>query len=276
MFPKYVNDAFVKRFKPGQWVVQRFDPRLYCFASTGQTTLVAGAIVEPHFGWSDAKPTARRFVVAPRRRDRSDGEASEQHPGQANGGRLAVVSARAVALDSSYAEWSTSRLPDDESPDCDPPEPAFELTGGSDVNQGRDALVSMRFSNPCKETVEFFFMRTLVGFRVRGPEGKVTCKAARHIPSALPNEYTYLRPGRSRTVNTRIVEMCPLGTFDEPGLYEISAVYRSDQDGQQYGLDAFTGKLRSDQRVLVRVRKGDGDLFEPKRPRPRTKRSPKR
>ncbi len=263
MFPKRVDSDFVFKMKPGERVRRRFDPRLYCFSTKGQTTLVAGAIVEPHFGWANEKPNTRRFVVKPVKKSDEIGP-------------LSVVAAQGFALDSSYAEWSTSRLPDDHKQHCSPAEPVLAITRGSDVNYARGALVTLKVENPCDETLRLFFRRDLVSFTVKGPEGRVDCNSDPDERTPLASQYARLRPRRSATYPTRIIEMCTPGTFERPGVYRIKATFHALSSGEEHGYNAFVGDARTHGTSLLRVRVGDGHLFTPKAPKKPKKRKGKK
>ena len=211
-----------------------------------------------------ASPSPTRFVVKP------VAESDEVLP-------LTVVSAQGFALDSSYAAWSESRLPpEDDEDDCSPAQPTLSITQGSDVKTARGALVTLEVKNPCDESLRLFFRRDLVSFAVKGPEGTVHCNSDPDERAPLPNQYSTLRPGRSQTYPTRIIEMCPAGTFERPGVYRVRATYHAMSSGEEYGYDAFVGEARTDEPVLLRVRIGDGDLFTPKEPRKPRKRKGKR
>ena len=263
MFPKRVDRDFVFKMKPGERVRRRFDPRLYCFSTKGQTTLVAGAIVEPHFGWAKKPPSAERFVVKPAKKS------DEIAP-------FSKVAGQGFALDSSYAGWSASRLPDHRKEHCSPAEPTLAITRGSDVSYARNALVTLKVKNPCDNSLRVFFRRDLVSFTVKGPEGRVHCNSDPDERTPLAGHYARLRPGRSATYPTRIIEMCPPGTFARPGVYRINATFHALSSGEEHGYDAFVGDARTHETSLLRVRVGDGHLFTPKAPKKPRKRKHKK
>jgi hypothetical protein len=60
LFPDHVDRRVQVTLEPGEALVQPFDPRLYCFASAGQTRLVPGAFVRPYFGWPEKTKTVWR------------------------------------------------------------------------------------------------------------------------------------------------------------------------------------------------------------------------
>ena len=63
---------------------------------------------------------------------------------------------------------------------------------------------------------------------------------------------------------SRVVELCPRGTFARPGFYLLNATFESQIDGGDRGLAAWTGAVRAKRPVAVRVQTGSETfLFGP-------------
>lgn len=271
LFPKHPAPRATLRLKPGESYVHRFDPRLYCFAAGLQTTLVPGALITPHFGWTPKVKTSWKrgrlvkteldeppYIVTPpkRRRGRRGKKADDASS------RIKVLHGKSFALSSEYAIWSKARVfekPKREAdPDVGPPRPLLDLVEGSDAHAERYASVTMRLTNPSKKrSLHVYFRRELVGFEVIGPDGPVACSPPEERRRPERQAFTRLRAGRRLTLTARLVELCPRGTFDRPGLYLVNARFDAKHGGRRFGLDAFMGRAMTRQPVAIRVRTGE-------------------
>jgi len=74
-----------------------------------------------------------------------------------------------------------------------------------------------------------------------------------------PDRLAFLRlaPGQSMTITSRLVELCPKGTFSRPGFYLVHARFDADHSGEDFGLDAYVGRVASEKPANVRVRSGE-------------------
>lgn len=285
LFPKHADKDFSLMLRPGERFGQRFDPRLYCFAAGGQTELVAGAIVYPRFGWPKEFKTSWKggkklqtlildapFAVTPPERPRRgkkkpDAKAAELPKKETH---LKLVEGKALGLRSAYAGWSKDALHEgDEKPeqsDWDSPEPVLSMQTGSDAAAERLATVQVKLKNPSKDRkLVVYFRRELLSFEVMGPDGLRSCTPEPRTRFPEAQAFTTLRPGRSISVVSRLVELCPRGTFDRPGLYLIRARFDSKDDGAEFGLQGFTGRIVAEQPATVRIRGGEKPFRLPRR-----------
>lgn len=250
--------------RPGEGVVHSFDPRLYCFASGGQWRLVPGAFVSPHFGWPAKKKKVWRhghlvretvkqsapFVAGPpprrHRHHRHDNAAAHS---------IKELEATPFALRSTYAVWSSTRIgKDTEQPETGPLE--LTISHGSDASNERTATIALRLKNRSKHGVRFFLRRELISFEVMGPDGLETCDPQPDERAPDRQAFLYLRPGHSMTLYSRLVELCPRGTFAQPGLYLIHARYDANRSGARWGLHAFVGRVVTRRPGSIRIRHG--------------------
>ncbi|MGE0327971.1 MAG: hypothetical protein AB7S68_37010 [Polyangiaceae bacterium] len=283
LFPKHADKDFSLMLRPGERFGQRFDPRLYCFAAGGQTELVAGAVVYPRFGWPKKFKTSWRggkrlqteeldapFAVTPPerpRRGKKQPRAKQDLPKKET--HLKLIEGKGLGLRSAYAGWSKDALAEDDKPeqsDWDSPEPMLTMQTGSDAAAERMATVQVKLKNPSKDRkLIVYFRRELLSFEVMGPDGLKSCTPEPRTRFPEAQAFTTLGPGRSISVVSRLVELCPRGTFDRPGLYLIRARFDSKDDGAEFGLQGFTGRIVAEQPATVRIRGGEKPFRLPKR-----------
>lgn len=254
--------------EPGDRATHRFDPRLYCFAASGQTQLVPGTQVSPRFGWPERRRT--RWVAGKRLEETLDeppyvgrtldpttapcGAAKgSRGPSEEDGPGVKLLSAPGFALGSEYAAWSRVRVAPDPAEDS-----PFQLTlvQGSDATAERTATVQLALVNRGSRARYVYFRRELVSFEVVGPSGHALCDPQPDARSPDRHAFQRLAPGQRITVYNRLVELCPRGTFGSPGLYMVHARFDAARDGAEYDLDAFVGRAATSSPVGVRIRTG--------------------
>ena len=259
LFPDHPERRMHLVLDPGDRATGSFDPRLYCFSPGGQRQLVPGAQVTPHFGWPqqtkkrwqqgklvEEKIAEPPYVALPLESEQAY-EASDEGPGEKE------FVGTTFALDSSYAVWAATKLPSDEKP------APFEmkLMRGSDAHAENSATVQLRLVNRTNRTRYVYFRRELVSFEVMGPRGLVQCDPEPDLRAPDRHSFSLLPPGRSLTVTSRLIELCPRGTFAQPGLYLVHARFETHEDGSDFDLDAYVGRVVSTEAVGVRIRTGD-------------------
>ncbi len=275
LFPSGPAHSAEVVLRPGEGVAHAFDPRLYCFASGGQWRLVPGAFVSPHFGWPEKKKKIWRhghlveqpvkqsapFVAGPPppQHGHKQGEIDAAHG-------VKELQAEPFALRSTYAEWSSTRIgKDTEHPPTGPL--ALTISHGSDASTERTATISVRLKNISKHGVHFFVRRELISFEVMGPDGLETCDPEPDERAPDRQAFLYLGKGHSMTIESRLVELCPRGTFSQPGLYLVHARYDATRSGARWGLRAFVGRVVSRQPGSIRIRHGEHPFMMKRRMR---------
>ncbi len=177
------------------------------------------------------------------------------------------LDATPFALRSTYAEWSSTRIAQDaQNPDTGPLE--LRVSRGSDASVERTATVVVRLKNRSKHSLVLYLRRELVSFEVMGPDGLSTCDPQPDDRAPDRQAFMHLGPGHSIALTSRLVELCPRGTFAVPGLYLIHARYDATQRGDDYGLDAFTGRVASTDPGSIRIRTGDQPFLRKRMMRP--------
>lgn len=168
-----------------------------------------------------------------------------------------VIDAAPFGLTSEYKAWASTRLEQDKPVREHPGPLELDLTQGSDAEAERTATIALRVKNRSKRAQRVYFRRELVSFEIMTPDGPVTCDAQPDQRSPDPQEFSRIGKGGSIQVTSRLVELCPHGTFGRPGFYLVHARFDADISGDQWGLDAFTGRVVSLEPASVRIRTGE-------------------
>lgn len=268
LFPSYGERRANVVLRHGDGVRQSFDPRLYCFARRGRSRLVPGAIVTPYFGfphkrrytWKHGKRVERKasapFVAAPTTRRPSGRRYSVNHaPDRDQPGRVKVLKGEPFALRSGFGDWASPRRNKHAREPRQPLE--LFLTHGSDAYAERTATVVLKIKNVSKHGVHFFVRRELIHFTVLGSDGLSTCDPQPDARAPDPESFSYLRPGHSMSFTSRLAELCPHGTFGEPGLYLVHARYDANVSGERFGIRAFVGQIATRKPVAIRIHTAD-------------------
>ncbi len=238
--------------EPEGSLVRHFDPRFYCFAPSVRKALVAGSSVTAVLG-SNGTHGGGAILARP--------------TGSGVGPAMRRLEADAITLDATNApEFVELRSPDP------PPRvtPVFEMVRGSDATNARAVTASVRLRNPTGRRMVAYVRRDLLSFDVVGEQGTVTCTADDEPRDPTRGAYTTLRPHGTLTLVSRLVELCPRGTFAGRGIYLVGATFESAENGSDVGLNAFTGTLETRRFLPIRVR--HSITLYPNKPTPPTAR----
>jgi hypothetical protein len=157
---------------------------------------------------------------------------------------------RPFALGSKYALWSDVGLEGDSRAPL-----RVRITRGSDADNERLVTVIVGMTNQTSRSMKLFFRRELLSFDVLGPPGEVNCEIEAEAREPEKQAFMTLAPGHELTMTSRLVELCPRGTFFHPGLYLVNATLHASDRGERFGLDAFVGEVSSVKPRPVRVRR---------------------
>lgn len=279
--------------EPGEVVTRHFDPRFFCFQEGEQSVLVPGAIVKPRYGWlpetktswqkgkrvTEVLPPAPPFAAIPlsEAAPPSDeepehgsgrvGETMEAAPAPALGAPTAptrgirLLEGNAFALGSEYVLWTSNGVdPADKEPI------RVRVTRGSDSETERGVTVTVGLTNQSDSTLNLFFRRELVSFEVLGPHGSATCRVEEDLREPERQAFLRLAPGKEQSFVSRLVEMCPRGTFMDAGFYLVGATLHARYSGERFDLHAFVGEVPSMHAKPVRVRKREEPFLTPAPP----------
>jgi hypothetical protein len=255
MVPADVPSHNERELAGGDSTVRKFDPRFYCFSAAKQEILVPSAQVTPHYGFPHK--TKARWAKGKRVEEKVDDAPYIAEPIDAEGiGPRKELIGNPVILDPRYAAWSGT--PGEEpNPDGEdePDEPELRMLRGSDAKTEMNVTAVVRVRNPTRQKLLIFLRRELLTFQVLTPQGVVPCEAEPDERNPDRRAFRSVAPGGSVTLVSRLVELCERGTFAEPALYLVKAELRVPADGGEFGLDAFTGTLKTPVPATVRVRK---------------------
>ena len=265
---------------PGEGLVDAFDPRLYCFSAKRTSPLVGGAQVTVRLGfaektkvvWSKGKRetvvveqsppfVARRVAALPDLTEIHAERVPDPGPGAPRSDVDAIKELVAAPIEIAPA-----------SPPAPPSATAapFELSTveGSDARSARGVTVSVSLTNQSSQAKHVYFRREALSFEVSGPNGLVRCEPGPDVRAPDRLGFSRVKAGGRIVAKSLLIELCPEGTFDEPGLYLIDAGFDARRSGSEFGLDAFTGQLESQVPVTVRVQEGPKPLSPRHSPQP--------
>jgi hypothetical protein len=258
LFPSGSEKRVELELAPGEGVAHAFDPRLYCFAAGGQWQLVPGAFVTPHFGWKPKMKVSWRGgkrVEEPAAAQKAPFVGMLASADEDDGPGVKELVAEPFALRSEYAEWSRTRIDEEEKKKKPPLE--LRILQGSDAQAERSATISIRLKNTSKRALTVYFRRELVSYEVMGPDGLITCDGEPDLRAPDRQAFSRLRPGGTIAVTSRLVELCPTGTFGRPGLYLVHGRLETADDGAEWDIEAFMGTVYSKEPATVRIRTGE-------------------
>jgi hypothetical protein len=59
------------------------------------------------------------------------------------------------------------------------------------------------------------------------------------------------------TITSRLVELCPEGTFGQPGFYLVHARFDAKHSGEQFGIDGYVGRVATSRPANLRIHRGE-------------------
>ena len=274
LFPFRVDPDFAVVLEPDRAFALEFDPRLYCFAAGPQKKLVPGALVTPHFGWPEKTKTVwRKGKRVKKKLDQFPPFAVEPVAEETDVEKTKGIVGTPFALRSTYADW-TGHTPLPKEGEGEKPDPtplALTMSRGSDARAERTATVAVKLRNRSKRSLRVYFRRELVSFEIMGPDGLVVCNPKPDDRAPDRQAFLRMRPGRTMTIHSRLVELCPRDTFGRPGLYLINAWLDATDAGHRFGIDAFTGRIPTTRPAAVRIRSGTKPFLIKKKKKKRGK-----
>ncbi len=262
LFPREESRLRWVRLEPGEWIVDRFDPRFYCFSDEEQPWLVPGAVVRAFFGWPEKPPKTTwkdgKRVELPMEQPPPYVAVAATPPDEDATGSTSslapvkLLRAEGFALRSEYSEWARARLAEDEGESL-----GLTIARGSDAYAESSATVQVALENHSESTRKVFFRRELLTFEVTGPTGSTSCTSGPDQRNPDRQAFLTLHPKKPMTFTSRLAELCPRGTFAKPGLYLAYVRFDATQSGAAQGINAFTGTVVSPRPALIRIRTGE-------------------
>lgn len=234
---------------------ESFDPSLYCFGAKEREALVPGAEIVVKLGFPTPRvkvakgklppPPPPPYIAEPTGLD-------SPTPG------LPEIVAEAFVL---TEEADPDDPPSQVTPpkeDAEPKAPKLAVSAPShlDAASERSIVISTTVRNAGKRSMLVRLRRDQLFFDVEGPTGLHRC-GPMDAPRAVPRDFfSTMAPSQSRTFDLRLMEVCPTGAFDRPGLYRVRAGILVPHGSADPAWGAFEGSALAETTTLVRVRTG--------------------
>jgi hypothetical protein len=180
-------------------------------------------------------------------------------PSPSSGNVVVVVPLGAPAAPAAETPAAPAPLADTSPPIVDANAPRLELAqeAMADARTPSQVTVTVTATNVGHRPLVAPLHARMLEFRVHGPDDRRTrCDAAAPTHAVPRDLYRTFKPGASASFTVQLNEVCPLGTFDRPGLYRVHAVLRARETGSEVGLDAYTADVPGVAPTLVRVQGG--------------------
>jgi len=246
------EDSRTLSLPPGGKYIEAFDPRMFCLGASNK--IESGATVIARLGWAPPKQGKldAPFAVAPVSSGSSvmtlaAAKEIAAAPLVLDSKTLTAV----VPIPSTSASTSASAKP------LPKPAPLLEVKGGAahSAALGNDVSVTIVVSNTSKETRMLYARPQLVSARIRGPHGDVSvCEGPPITPAPIIDFVVTLAPGGSWTATVPLAKLCPQGTLDRAGLYEVTPILNAPPIAKVP--KAVTGKLAATTPQLLRIENG--------------------
>lgn len=230
------------------------DPLLYCFGVRERASLVAGATVQAHFGWP---APAAKTPAAAKKKPGPPGPPFVAAPVGAALGKVAPAKElEGVAF--TLAESVPGARPTPAAAESNiPGRPTLGVSMGetSDVARGAEIAATVTVVNDGDKAAILLFRPETVRFAVSGPQGSIACGATRFIESPIRELYSTIASKGRASVTVLLTAKCPPDTFDEPGIYRVTAVLdTSGASARTIGLKTWDGEATARAPMLLRVR----------------------
>lgn len=139
--------------------------------------------------------------------------------------------------------------------------PRLSLQGRrrADASNARNALLSATLRNTGKVSATMRLRSDALVFRVKplGASRAFECGFANPRRANARDFFTTLSAGKSRDLSALLGELCPQGTLERPGVYEIWPRVDLHETGESFDLAAVTGSFVAPSPTLLRLRSGD-------------------
>lgn len=228
-----------------------FDPLFYCFGARERAALVAGASVKAHFGWKAPAPAKGKaapavsppFAVTPI--GASVGKVTAQKE----------VDADAVVLTDTVTTMTSSSSG---SSDAEAPKVYLTLPETMDAAKGVGLSTTVTLANDSDRPITLLFRPDMVTFSVSGPGGSVSCGTTRNVGSPMRELFVTVGSKARTSLSVLFTSTCDAGTFNQPGLYRVSARLDTTQaSGRSINVKTWDEIAQSKSPLLLRVREAN-------------------
>jgi len=242
--------------KPGDEHRELFDPRLHCLDQAA-SALVEGATIRAELGWPAAGKGSESppFIIGPASSSAAALLASAKHVVAAP----RVLEASDVHAASSASASAKASGGDDA--------PAIDAVAGSahSVGTGADARVAITIHERKGAAVSIYARPQLLAAEMIDPLGNVvSCGVHGPMPAPIADFLVQLPAKGSWSADASLASMCPAGSLDRPGLYEVWPMLRAPR--VPWKPSAFAGVLRAQKPTLIRIERGALPYLAPSPP----------
>ena len=124
-----------------------------------------------------------------------------------------------------------------------------------DVARGNEISSTVTVSNEGDKAAVLLFRPDMLRFNVAGPAGSVACGTTRAVDAPIRELYSTIGAKARASLGVLVTAVCPADTFDEPGVYRVTAVLdTSAASGRPIGLKTWDGEVQARSPMLLRVR----------------------
>lgn len=231
-----------------------FDPLFYCFSAKERAALVAGTSVKAWFGWP-----ARLTATGPKAtRAATAAPPFAAAPVGAAVGRVSSV--KALEADAVALTDAVVVAPSKSGEDTKPV--TLSLPEAMDALRGAELLTTVSLHNGSDRPLTLLYRPEMILFTVNGPLGPVSCGFPRQVHAPIRELFATIGVKGRTDTTVLFTTTCPAGTFDEPGIYRLSARLDTTQaSGRPINLKSWDDIAESRAPLLLRVR-------TPRRPQP--------
>lgn len=222
-----------------------FDPSFFCFGVRERAALVPGSTVKGRYGWpaptKSAHPTkspiAPPFAVTP-----VGASVGKIMPTKA-------IEADAFILTEAFVPARPSAKDDGTSSSV-----SLSTPEAIDVSRGTEVPISVALTHHGARSILLMSRPDMFQFTVSGPAGNVSCGAARTIDSPIRELFATVPANAKLETSVLLANVCPPGTFDEAGVYQVVArLDTTNASGRSIGLASWDGIATAKTPTLVRV-----------------------
>ena len=240
------------------------DPLFACFGARERAMLVSGATVTAHFGWPAPLPKAGAASARGAKKPAVIAPPFVTAPVGAAVGKIAPAKelvSTPVTLTENVAGATPSAAgasaPSGALPPLPPGSASLVVTmpEALDVARGAEISTTVTVANEGDKAAVLLFRSDMLRFNVAGPAGSVACGTPREVDAPIRELYSTIAPKARSSLSVLVTAVCPADTFDEPGVYRVTAVLDTSQaSGRSIGLKTWDGTAEARTPMLLRVR----------------------
>jgi hypothetical protein len=263
--PGDVHDDRALYLAPGASYVETFDPRLYCFGANADK-LATGARVRVKLGFGPAPKFGvprGPFVAEGTTHGKEHAPITELATDELT---LAAPTAPPPPPVTTLAGPVVTRA--NETADANAPRLGLFVDRHDDAHAARDVAVTLRASNEGRRALSAVLRGRMLGFVVErlAHDGLVatttTCAPAPKAHASASELVGKVQGGRDVALSVLLAEVCPIRSFERPGLYRVSPRLDAKVAGEAAELAPWIGEALATQSVLVRVATGREPFYD--------------